>query len=138
LRKDAGENRSARGAYVLAEVDGARKITLLATGSEVGIAMTAREQLAAKGVAAAVVSMPCWQLFEAQDEAYRRAVLGTAPRVAVEAAVEFGWNRYIGDRGRFIGMHDFGASAPIEALYPHFGITADAVVEAALGLVLSH
>jgi transketolase len=134
-RKDAGENRSARGAYVLAEADGARKITLLATGSEVGIAMTAREQLAAKGVAAAVVSMPCWQLFEAQDDAYRRAVLGTAPRVAVEAAVEFGWNRYIGDRGRFIGMHDFGASAPIEALYPHFGITAEAVVEAALGLV---
>ena len=135
LRKDAGENRSARGAYVLAEADGARKITLLATGSEVGIAMTAREQLAAKGIAAAVVSMPCWQLFEAQDETYRRGVLGTAPRVGVEAAVEFGWNRYIGDRGRFIGMHDFGASAPIEALYPHFGITAEAVVEAALGLV---
>jgi transketolase len=97
--------------------------------------MAARDQLAAKGVAAAVVSMPCWRLFEAQDEAYRRGVLGTAPRVAVEAAAEFGWDRYIGDRGRFIGMHDFGASAPIEALYPHFGITAEAVVEAALGLV---
>jgi transketolase len=135
LRKDAGENRSARGAYVLAEADGARKVTLLATGSEVGIAMTARERLAAKGVAAAVVSMPCWALFEQQDEAYRRGVLGSAPRVAVEAAAEFGWNRYIGDHGRFIGMHDFGASAPIEALYPHFGITAEAVVEAALGLV---
>ncbi|HWE73657.1 MAG TPA: transketolase [Stellaceae bacterium] len=135
LRKDASENRSARGAYVLAEADGPRKVTLLATGSEVGIAMAAREQLAAKGAAAAVVSMPCWQLFEAQDEAYRRSVLGTAPRVGVEAAVEFGWNRYLGDRGKFIGMHDFGASAPIEALYPHFGITAEAVVEAALGLV---
>jgi transketolase len=135
LRKDAGENRSARGAYVLVEADGARKVTLLATGSEVSIAMTARERLAAKGVAAAVVSMPCWALFEQQDEAYRRSVLGSAPRVAVEAAAEFGWNRYIGDRGRFIGMHDFGASAPIEALYPHFGITAEAVVEAALGLV---
>jgi transketolase len=135
LRKDAAENRSARGAYVLAEADGARKITLLATGSEVSIAMAARDQLAAKGVAAAVVSMPCWRLFEAQDENYRRSVLGTAPRVAVEAATEFGWNRYIGDRGRFIGMHDFGASAPIEALYKHFGITAEAVVEAALGLV---
>ena len=135
LRKDGGENRSARGAYVLAEADGARKVTLLATGSEVSIAMTARERLAAKGVAAAVVSMPCWALFEQQDEAYRRSVLGSAPRVAVEAAAEFGWNRYIGDRGRFIGMHDFGASAPIEALYPHFGITAEAVVEAALGLV---
>jgi transketolase len=135
LRKDADENRSARGAYVLAEAEGARKVTLLATGSEVSLAMAAREQLAAKGIAAAVVSMPCWRLFEAQDDAYRRAVLGTAPRVAVEAAVEFGWDRYLGDRGRFIGMHDFGASAPIEALYPHFGITAEAVVEAALGLV---
>ena len=135
LRRDAGENRSARGAYVLVEADGPRKITLLATGSEVGIAMTAREQLAAKGVAAAVVSMPCWSLFEAQDETYRRAVLGSAPRVAVEAAIELGWNRYLGERGRFIGMHDFGASAPIEALYPHFGITAEAVVAAALALV---
>jgi transketolase len=135
-RKDAGENRSARGAYVLAEADGgARKITLLATGSEVEIAMAARQQLAAKGVAAAVVSMPCWRLFEAQDEAYRRSVLGTAPRVGIEAAVEFGWSRYLGDRGRFIGMHDFGASAPIEALYKHFGITAEAVVESALDLV---
>ena len=135
LRRDASENRSSRGAYVLAEAEGARRITLLATGSEVGIAMTAREQLAAKGVAAAVVSMPCWSLFERQDEAYRRAVLGTAPRVGIEAAVEFGWNRYLGDRGRFIGMHDFGASAPIEALYPHFGITANAAVEAALALL---
>jgi len=135
LRKDAGENRSARGAYVLAEADGARKVTLLATGSEVGIAMNARDQLAAKGVAAAVVSMPCWALFEQQDEAYRRSVLGTAPRVGVEAATRFGWVHYLGERSRFIGMHDFGASAPIEQLYPHFGITAEAVVEAALGLV---
>ncbi len=135
LRKDGGENRSARGAYVLAEAEGARKVTLLATGSEVSLAMAAREQLAAKGVAAAVVSMPCWALFERQDEAYRRSVLGAVPRVAVEAAAEFGWGRYLGERGRFIGMHDFGASAPIEALYPHFGITAAAVVEAALALV---
>jgi transketolase len=135
LRKDAGDNRSARGAYVLAEAEGSRKITLLATGSEVGIAMAARQQLAAKGVAAAVVSMPCWLLFEAQDDAYRRSVLGTAPRVGIEAAAEFGWNRYLGERSRFIGMHDFGASAPIEALYPHFGITAEAAVEAALALI---
>ena len=135
LRKDAGENRSARGAYVLAEAEGARKVTLLATGSEVSIAMAARDQLAAKGVPAAVVSMPCWALFEQQDEAYRGAVLGTAPRVGVEAAIRFGWVHYLGERSRFVGMHDFGASAPIEALYPHFGITAEAVVEAALGLV---
>ena len=134
-RRAAGENRSARGAYVLAEAEGARRVTLLATGSEIGIAMTAREQLATKGIAAAVVSMPCWALFEAQDEAYRRAVLGTAPRVAIEAAAGFGWDRYIGERGCFIGMHGFGASAPIEALYPHFGITAEAVVEAAQALI---
>ena len=132
LRRDAGENRSARGAYVLAEAEGTRGVTLLATGSEVAIAMAAREQLAGKGIAAAVVSMPCWALFEQQDEAYRATVLGNAPRVGIEAAVEFGWNRYLGDRGRFIGMHSFGASAPIEALYPHFGITAEAVVKAAL------
>jgi transketolase len=79
--------------------------------------------------------MPCWALFEQQDEAYRRAVLGTAPRVGVEAAIRFGWMHYLGEPSRFVGMHDFGASAPIEALYPHFGITAEAVVEAALGLV---
>ena len=127
LRKDAGENRSARGAYVLAEADGGRKITLLATGSEVSLAMAARDLLAAKGIAAAVVSMPCWRLFEAQDEAYRRSVLGTAPRVGIEAAAEFGWSRYLGERGKFVGMHDFGASAPIEDLYKHFGITAEAV-----------
>ena len=135
LRRDAGENRSARGAYVLAEAEGARKITLLATGSEVSIAMAARDQLAAKGIAAAVVSMPCWKLFEAQDDAYRGSVLGTAPRVAIEAAAEFGWGRYLGERGKFIGMHDFGASAPIEDLYKHFGITAEAAVEAALALI---
>jgi transketolase len=132
LRREAGENRSARGAYVLAEAEGGRRVTLLATGSEVAIAMAAREQLAAKGIAAAVVSMPCWALFERQDEAYRRTVLGNGPRVGVEAAIEFGWNRYLGDRGRFVGMHSFGASAPIEALYPHFGITAEEVVKAAL------
>jgi transketolase len=134
LRRDSGENRSARGAYVLAEAEGGRRVTLLATGSEVAIAMAAREQLAGKGIAAAVVSMPCWALFEQQDEAYRRAVLGNGPRVGVEAAVEFGWNRYLGDRGRFVGMHSFGASAPIEALYPHFGITDEEVVKAALSV----
>jgi transketolase len=134
LRRDSGENRSARGAYVLAEAEGARKVTLLATGSEVGLAMTARAQLAAKGVAAAVVSLPCWELFDAQDETYRNTVLGSVPRIAVEAAVGMGWERYIGMGGRFIGMRSFGASAPAEVLYPHFGITAEAVVEAALAV----
>jgi transketolase len=135
LRRDAAQNLSGRGAYVLAEADGARRVTLLATGSEVALALGARDQLKAKGISAAVVSMPCWELFEQQDDAYRKSVLGSAPRVAVEAALPFGWDRYIGANGRFIGMHGFGASAPGEALYKHFGITVEAVTEAALTLV---
>jgi transketolase len=130
-----GDNRSARGAYVLAEAAGERQVTLLATGSEVSIAIDARDALARDGIRAAVVSMPCWELFEAQPEAYRAAVLGTAPRVAVEAAVRLGWDRWMGPRSAFIGMHGFGASAPIEALYPHFGITAEKVAEAARSLI---
>jgi transketolase len=110
-------------------------VTLLATGSEVGIAATARDQLAAEGIRAAVVSMPCWELFEEQDEAYRKAVLGTAPRVAVEAAARLGWDRWLGERSAFIGMHSFGLSAPIADLYPHFGITAEKVAEAAKSLL---
>lgn len=135
LRRDTGENRTARGAYVLAEADGARKVTLLATGSEVSLAMAAREQLKAKGIAAAVVSMPCWELFDQQDEAYCNTVLGSAPRVAIEAAAAMGWERYIGMGGRFIGMRGFGASAPADALYKHFGITVEAVIEAALAVI---
>jgi len=136
LRHDAAsENRSARGAYVLVEGSHAREVTLLATGSEVSIAMAAREMLARDGLVAAVVSMPCWELFEAQPEAYRTAVLGSAPRVAVEAAVQFGWERWLGPRGAFIGMTGFGASAPGEALFPYFGITPEKVAEAARSLL---
>jgi transketolase len=135
LRRDAGDNRSARGAYVLAEADGARQVTLLATGSEVGLAMQARDLLKQKGVAAAVVSMPCWELFDDQDASYRKGVLGSAPRVAVEAAASFGWERYVGADGAVIGMPGFGASAPAEELFRHFGITAEKVVEAALAKI---
>ncbi|MBV8650438.1 MAG: transketolase [Alphaproteobacteria bacterium] len=134
-RGPQGENRTARGAYVLAESDGLRQVTLLATGSEIEIALAARDALAAKGIAAAVVSMPCWTLFDRQDAAYRAEVLGTAPRVAVEAASPFGWERYLGTGGAMVGMTGFGASAPAEQLYKHFGITAEKVVEAALGLL---
>jgi transketolase len=130
-----GENRSARGAYVLAEASGPRKVTLLATGSEVSLAMAAREALEKDGVAAAVVSMPCWELFEEQPDDYKTAVLGSAPRVGVEAAVRFGWDRWLGARSVFIGMRDFGASAPAEALFPHFAITAEKVAEAARSLL---
>jgi transketolase len=131
----ASENRAARGAYVLAEADGRRQVSLLATGSEVSIAMAAREALAKDGVRAAVVSMPCWELFEQAPAEYQDAVLGSAPRVAVEAAVQFGWERWLGPRGAFIGMTGFGASAPGEALYPHFGITAERVAAAARSLL---
>ncbi|HZL58410.1 MAG TPA: transketolase [Stellaceae bacterium] len=136
LRKDAtSENKSARGAYVLAEAADKRQVTIIATGSEVSLAMTARDQLAAKQIAAAVVSMPCWALFDQQDAAYKKAVLGTAPRVGVEAACSFGWERYIGTSGKFVGMHGFGASAPAEDLYKHFNITPEAVVAAAQSLI---
>jgi transketolase len=140
LRTEAGpgannENRSARGAYVLAEAEGARRVTLLATGSEVSLAMAAREALAKDGIAAAVVSMPCWELFEAQPEDYQSAVLGTAPRVGVEAAVRFGWDRWLGPRAAFVGMSDFGASGPIETVYPQFGFTAEKVAQAARSLL---
>lgn len=130
LRTDGGpDNRSARGAYVLAEATGGpRRVTLLSTGSEVQIALAARDLLQAEGIATAVVSMPCWSLFEAQDRAYRSEVLGTGcVRVAVEAAVKFGWERWIGEDGGFVGMTGFGASGPADELYRHFGITAEAV-----------
>ncbi|RDV04513.1 transketolase [Undibacter mobilis] len=136
VRTDAGAaNQSARGAYVLREPGGRRAVTLLATGSEVAIAVSAQELLQQHGIASAVVSMPSWELFEAQDKDYRDAVLGDAPRVAVEAAMKFGWERWIGDRGVFVGMKGFGASGPAEQLYRHFGITSEAVAAAAKSLL---
>ena len=127
-----GGNKSARGAYVLAEAEGKRQVTLLATGSEVSLACEARDLLQADGIGTAVVSMPCHELFDAQDKGYRDAVLGRdTVRIGIEAAVSFGWERYIGVNGVFIGMNGFGASAPAPALYEHFGITAKAVADAA-------
>jgi transketolase len=124
------ENLAARGAYVLREASGARKATLIASGSEVSLAVEARAALEAAGVPTAVVSMPSWELFDAQPADYRAAVLGAGVRVAVEAASTFGWERYVGAAGAVVGMTSFGASAPAPALYKHFGITADAVVAA--------
>lgn len=124
------ENLSARGAYVLAEAEGERKATILATGSEVSLAMEARKALQAQGIGTAVVSMPSWELFERQDDAYKASVLGTGVRVGVEAAIRLGWDRWLGDKGAFVGMAGFGESAPYQELYKHFGITAEAVVDA--------
>jgi transketolase len=135
IRTDVSENLTARGAYLVRKPEKWRDITLLATGSEVEIALAAADLLANRGVDAAVVSMPCWELFEQQSEEYRRAVLGKAPRVAIEAAARLGWDRWIGERGRFIGMESFGASAPAPELYAEFGITAEAVVNAACDLI---
>jgi transketolase len=110
-------------------------VTLLATGTEVSLAVEAADLLAARGIAAAVVSMPSWEFFETQPEAYRAEVLGKAPRVAVEAAGKFGWTRYVDREDDVIGMAGFGASAPAEVLYERFGITAAAVAARAEALV---
>ena len=133
------ENLSAKGAYVLAEAkDGKRDVTLLATGSEVSLAVEARDLLAREGVQAAVVSMPCWELFAGQPANYRAGVLGSAPRIGVEAAVGLGWERWLGDGGTFVGMEGFGASAPAPKLFAHFAITPAKVADAALKLLSAH
>ena len=130
MRGDTGENRCARGGYVLAEANGPRQATLIATGSEVALAMEARNLLAGENIQAAVVSLPCWELFASQDASYRDEVLGTAPRIGIEAGVAMGWERWLGPDGTFIGMTGFGASAPEAELYKHFGITAEAAATA--------
>ncbi|MFK4825317.1 transketolase [Paenochrobactrum sp. BZR 588] len=126
------ENLSGYGAYELAGTDQDAQVTLFATGSEVEIAMKAKAMLDEKNIPARVVSVPCFELFEQQSDSYKASVLGNAPvKIAIEAALSLGWERFIGENGVFIGMKGFGASAPIEDLYKHFGITAEAAVEAA-------
>lgn len=135
VRKTAtSENLSAKGAYVVSGGEG-RQVTLIATGSEVAIAVAAADLLAKDGIKAAVVSMPSFERFRAEPESYRFDVLGSAPRIAIEAAVSQGWHEWLRQKDRFIGMGGFGASAPAAKLYEHFGITAAKVVEAAKGLV---
>ena len=124
----------ARGGYVLRDAaGGVPQVLLLGTGSEVSLCLSAQEVLASEGIAARVVSLPCFELFDAQDAAYRESVLPPTitARVGVEAGIVQGWEKYLGLAGRFVGMRDFGASGPFEELYAHFGITADAVVEQA-------
>jgi transketolase len=123
-------NLCAKGAYILADAEkGPRRATIFATGSEVGVALEARETLQAAGVPTAVVSVPCWELFWKQEAAYRAAVLGRGTaRVAVEAATPLGWERFVGEDGAIIGMAGFGASGAVADLFKHFGITAARVV----------
>lgn len=134
LRKETGENLSRKGAYVLSEPEGQRDITLLATGTEVALAVEAASLLAKDNIRAAVVSMPSWELFRDQGAGYRAQVLGTAPRIGIEAALDFGWERFLRPEDRFIGMSGFGASARAEVLYEHFGITAGRIVDVARNL----
>lgn len=130
LRRTGEENGNlcARGAYILHETEGPRDVTLLATGTEVGLAVRARAALADRGIRAAVVSMPCWELFETQDLSYREAVLGDAPRIGIEAAMAFGWERWLRPSDRFVGMTGFGASDHADRLYTHFNITVERIV----------
>jgi transketolase len=129
--RTSGGDLSAKGAYEIAPANGKAQATIFASGTEVAVALAARDKLQAAGVATRVVSTPCWELFDLQTPAYRKQTIGDAPvRVAVEAAVRQGWERFIGEEGGFVGMTGFGASAPYERLYKEFGITAEAVVAA--------
>ncbi|EJW21439.1 hypothetical protein IMCC14465_12350 [alpha proteobacterium IMCC14465] len=126
----AEKNLSAKGAYELASADGEAQVTLLATGSEVHLAMEAKQQLEAENIGTRVISMPCFELFDQQKPGYREDVLGDTPvRIAIEAAIRQGWDAYLRPGDRFIGMESFGASAPADRLFEHFGITVDAIVK---------
>ena len=126
-------NLCARGAYELRPAEGMAAVSLFASGSEVSVALAAQKLLSGRGVPTRVVSVPCFELFFEQDEAYRNAVIGEAPiRVGIEAAVRMGWDAIIGSHGLFVGMRGFGASGPYKKLYEHFGITAEAVADAAM------
>ncbi|MGZ5864031.1 MAG: transketolase [Xanthobacteraceae bacterium] len=134
LRKDAdSSNRCAAGAYEIAPATGKARVSIFATGSEVSLAVEAKKILDHRGLATRVVSVPCFELFMAQPDSARRAIIGDAPvRIGVEAAIRQGWDAIIGSDGAFVGMTGFGASAPAKELYKHFGITAEKVAEAAL------
>ncbi|RYY08398.1 MAG: transketolase, partial [Alphaproteobacteria bacterium] len=134
--KYASAEGVAKGAYVMASCEGTPDVILIGTGSEVSLCVGAYEKLTEEGVKARVVSMPSWELFEDQDEAYRESVLPSevTARLAVEQGSSMGWDRYVGPKGKVIGMHTFGASAPASALMKKFGFTPEAVLETARGL----
>jgi transketolase len=133
---EGGENLCARGAYRLRAASAARRVVLIATGSEVSLALDVAEALEGQGIGADVVSMPCWTRFDAQDAAYRRDVLpDDALLVSIEAGATLGWERYTGRSGLNIGLDRFGASAPAEDLFNHFGFTAEAIVPRVLAVL---
>jgi transketolase len=134
VRSDAAQNRSARGGYRLRAATTARKVVLVATGSEVAVALATADALEAQGIGADVVSMPCIELFQQQDAAYRADLLpADTLKVSVEAGVTLGWERFVGTDGLTIGLDRFGASAPADVLFKHFGFTAEAIVPQILG-----
>ena len=136
VRKDASENKSARGGYIISESPQKRQISLIATGSEVSLAIQAQALLAEKGISAAVISMPCPELFLAQDPSYQEAVLGDTPRVIIEAASPLGWHRFIGPKGgTIIGIDTFGASGKGPEVMAHFGFTPEHIAEETLKLI---
>lgn len=129
LRTSAKENLTAKGGYIISPCKGKRQATLIATGSEVSLAVEVQAALKEEGIEVVVVSMPCTELFDAQPISYQEEVLGSAPRIAIEAASKFGWEKYVGLNGDIIGMDGFGASGPAEELYKYFGITKEEVID---------
>jgi transketolase len=129
VRTEGGENRCAKGGYRLKAAEAARQVVLVATGSEVAVALDCAKELEAKGIGADVVSMPCLELFQQQDAAFRADLLpADVLKVSVEAGVTLGWERFVGNDGLTIGLDRFGASAPAEVLFKHFGFSAEAIV----------
>jgi transketolase len=129
LRETADENKTAKGGYIISAAQGVIKATLIATGTEVSLAVDAQKQLRNLGIEVNVVSMPCCELFDRQPEEYRRAVLGSVPRIAIEAGSTFGWHKYVGDNGAVLGIDSFGASGKGNEVYAHFGLTVENVVK---------
>jgi transketolase len=128
LRTDLSENLTAKGGYIISKAAETAKATLIATGTEVALAVAAQKQLAAENIAVNVVSMPCTELFDQQPSEYKNAVLGNMPRIAVEAASPYGWERYVGTNGTIIALNGFGASGKAEDVYNYFGINVENIV----------
>lgn len=124
-------HRAGKGAYVASDASATRAVTLIATGTEVGLALQAKHQLDAQGIATAVVSLPCWEVFTQQPQDYQTETLGSVPRIAIEAASSFGWSQWLRPGDAFIGIDGFGASATADVLYDHFGITVENIVKKA-------
>lgn len=129
LRMDSTENKTAKGGYIISASEGVARATLIATGTEVSMAVAAQKQLKNLGIEVNVVSMPCQELFNKQSAEYKQSVLGNTPRIAIEAGSTFGWERYVGDNGAILGIDSFGASGKGDEVYEHFDLTIDKVVE---------